>query len=157
VTYESFRYAFVNRFTDKHRISIITPGCKMQCKIRMRVPKRFWIVFENGVNGRSKVVITRYSRQSGVGHNTRGRGVDGTRSHRTDSRTSAGHTQLLTAEGGVASGPMNGHDRYTSRPQGIQCFNCGLVRHTPGGTDNVGQYGVTPRPPPPVIRVNRQS
>jgi hypothetical protein len=63
---------------------------------------------------------------SGVGHSTRGMGVDGTRSR----RTSAGRPQLPTVEGGAASGPKNGDDRYAPRPQGIQCFNCGLVGHT---------------------------
>jgi hypothetical protein len=65
----------------------------------------------------------------GAGHSTRGRGVNGTRSSRTDSRTPVGSAQFLPTGGGAASGPKNGDDRYAQRPQGIQCYNCGLTGH----------------------------
>jgi hypothetical protein len=69
--------------------------------------------------------------QSGVGHNTRGWGVDGTRSGRTDSRTSTGQRyQCPPVEGGATSGPKNGDDRCAPRPKGIQCYKCGLFGHT---------------------------
>ncbi len=74
-----------------------------------------------------------------VGHSTRGRGVDGTRSRRTDSRTPMGRTTEPSVGGGAASGPKNGDDRYAPRPQGIQCFNCGLRAHTRRGCPR-GQY-----------------
>ena len=70
---------------------------------------------------------------SGVGHNTRGRGVDGTRSRWTDSRTPMGWTTEPSVGGGAASGPKSGDDRYAPRPQGIQCYNCGQMGHTRRG------------------------
>lgn len=93
-----------------------------------------------------------YSHRDGVDHNTRSRGVDGTRSRRTDSRNPMGRTQTLTIGGGATSGPKNGDDRYAPRPQGIQCYNCGLMGHTRRGCprgqskypNGIGRTNTTP-------------
>jgi hypothetical protein len=73
---------------------------------------------------------SRWPEHSSAGHSTRGRGAIGTRSYRTDSRTSAGGGtapdssragQRTSAGGGTASGPKNDDGRYVPRPQGVQC------------------------------------
>jgi len=58
-------------------------------------------------------------------------GVDGKYSHRTDSRTPMqSEDQVRTMGGGVAPGSKNDDDRCAPRQRGIQCYNCGLLRHT---------------------------
>jgi hypothetical protein len=86
-----------------------------------------------------------------AGHSSRYRRVDGTRSRRTDSRISTGRCQWPPIEGGAASGPKNGEDRYTPRPQSIQCYNCGLTGHTRecprgqnGNPNGIGRTNTTP-------------
>jgi hypothetical protein len=57
--------------------------------------------------------------------------VDGTHLGRTDSRTPASSATIWTTGGCATSRPKSDDDRYApGRPQGIQCYKCGLVGHT---------------------------
>jgi hypothetical protein len=87
----------------------------------------------------------------GVGHSTRG-GVEGTRSYQNGNRTPVGRAKFLTMGGSAMSGLKNGDDRCAPRPQGIQCYNCGLEGHTrrvcPRGQNRnlngIGRTNLTP-------------
>ena len=81
------------------------------------------------------------------------RGVDGTYSSWTDSRTFA-RFENERVGGGTASGLEDDDDRRAPRgPYGIQCYNCGLAGHIRsncrrGQKRNLNGIGRTKRTPP---------
>jgi hypothetical protein len=73
---------------------------------------------------------SRWPEPSSAGHSTRGSGVTGTRSYRTDSRTPGGGGaapdssragQRTSVGGGTPSEPKNDDERCVPRPHRVQC------------------------------------
>jgi hypothetical protein len=62
-SYEEFRAAFIKRFNDKHTDKFHYATLENASQ-KMKVPKCFWIVSENCVNGRSVVVRARKNKPS---------------------------------------------------------------------------------------------